>query len=208
MIRVWLKQKVRYVCMQISNHKLRSAAAFIIIFLQVNLAGQIHFADNIDSLDAVRSSLSQAGSYRFVYRMFFKLYDARFYTDATQGAINDKLLNGKNTLLLEFDYLRKIKKSIILKSSKKILAKNMTPTELASIQQRVDRINVAYRTVNQGDRSALLYVPGKGTTLWINEKPVITLEGEDFVRLYFRIWLGEYPISKPMRDALLQHNLT
>ena len=156
------------------------------------------------TLEDVKASLKTAGEHRFVYRMFFKLYDARLRTDAEQTQDVDQLLNGKNTLLLEFDYLRKIKKSIILESSGKILANNMTPAELDLIQGRVDQINAAYRTVDRGDRSALSYVPGKGTTLWINEMPIITIEGEDFARLYFRIWLGENPISKPMREALVQ----
>ena len=82
----------------------------------------------------------------------------------------------------------------------------MSPDELDLIQKRLDRINAAYRTVNKGDRSSLSYTPGKGTTLSINQEPIVTIEGEDFARLYFRIWLGEQPISQPMRDALLSRN--
>jgi hypothetical protein len=83
----------------------------------------------------------------------------------------------------------------------------MSPVELVSIQERVAQINAVYRTVGKGDRSALSYMPGKGTVLWINGESMITIEGEDFARLYFRIWLGEQPISKLMRDALLQRVL-
>ena len=182
----------------------RLLSLFVIILLQLNPVGLLYSATETATLSAVKSSLNEAGNYRFVYRMFFKLYDARFYTDATQTTITDELLNGKNALLLEFDYLRKIKESIILESSEKILANNMSPAELASIRDRVDQINAAYRTVDKGDRSALSYHPGKGTTLWINDAPITTIEGKDFARLYFRIWLGEYPISGPMRDTLLQ----
>ncbi len=165
---------------------------------------QIGSAATDFTLGEIKSKLSQSGSYRFVYRMFFKLYDANLYTDAGKVADIDKLFNGENTVLLKFSYLRKINKSIILESSEKILANSMTPVELASIKKRVDRINAAYRTVTRGDRSALSYVPGKGTTLWINGERKITIEGDDFARLYFRIWLGERPISKQMRDELLK----
>lgn len=167
--------------------------------------GHTSFASvNATTLDEVKASLKTAGNHRFVYMMFFKLYDAQLYTDATSIQGPDQLLDGSSALLLEFDYLRKIKKSIILESSEKLLIKNMSPAELASIQERVDRLNRVYRTVDKGDCLALSYVPGEGTTLWINDKPAITIEGNDFVQLYFRIWLGEQPISRQMRDDLLQ----
>lgn len=169
------------------------------------LSGQTSFASvNATTLDEVKASLKTAGNHRFVYMMFFKLYDAKLYTDATDIENPNQLLDGSNALLLEFDYLRKIKKSIILESSEKLLIKNTSPAELASIQDRVDRLNEVYRTVDKGDRLALSYVPGEGTTLWVNDKSAITIEGDDFVRLYFRIWLGERPISIQMRDDLLQ----
>ena len=185
--------------------KLKQISIFLVITLISFLSNSHSYAtENSMTLNEVRSSLKTAGSYRFVYRMFFKLYDARLLTNASQAQDLALLLNGANSLLLEFDYLRKIDKSIILESSEKILSKNMSPAELDLIQGRVDLINEAYRTVNKGDRSALSYIPGKGTTLWINEKPIVTIEGEDFARLYFRIWLGENPISRQMREALVQ----
>ena len=192
--------------MQMIISKTRRLSLLLIALLHLNLTGQVCSADETNALAEIKASLNETGNYRFIFRMFFKLYDARFYTDATQTEIINELLNGENALLLEFDYLRKIKKSIILESSEKILANNMSPVDLGLIQQGIDRINAAYRTVDKGDRSALSYIPGQGTTLWINGEPILTIEGEDFARLYFRIWLGEYPISRPMRDALLERN--
>ena len=151
----------------------------------------------------LRESLSSMGEYRFVYRMFFKLYDVALFSDAPELTDADSLLNGRNRVHLEFDYLRKIDKSIILKFSKSIIPKNISEAEYESIILRVATINDAYRTVGKGDRSALSFVPGQGTTLWINEEPVITIPGADFARLYFRIWLGQAPISEAMRNSLL-----
>ncbi|MGK0238350.1 MAG: hypothetical protein ACI92G_001816 [Candidatus Pelagisphaera sp.] len=182
------------------------SALLLIALLTLPVAHSSQVTVETITQDEVKSSLSAVGNHRFIYRMFFNLYDAKFYTDAAQIGDIDKLLDGKNALLLEFDYLRKIKKSIILESSENILAKNMSPDDLDLIQERLDRINEAYRTVDKGDRSGLSYIPGKGTTLSINKEPIVTIEGEDFARLYFRIWLGEQPISQSMRDALLSRN--
>ncbi len=184
--------------------KMKHILSVLIAVLSYLTIIQSSFAAVDSKLKEIKTSLNPAGNHRFVYRMFFKLYDARFYTNAEQTVDIDEILDGENTLLLEFDYLRKIKKSIILESSEKILARNMSPDELALIQKRVDLINAMYRTVGEGDRSALSYVPGEGTTLWINGRSIISIKGKDFARLYFRIWLGEQPISERMRDALLR----
>ena len=177
----------------------------LVFFVSFHLVstGAEQTTDEKYTINDVKAALQLSGQHRFVYRMFFKLYDATLYTEVAVEKNMNELLSGDHALHLEFDYLRKIKKSIILESSKEILANNMSAEELNSIQERVDLINEAYRTVYNGDRSALTYLPGKGTTLWINEEPIINIKGADFARLYFRIWLGNRPISKSMRDALI-----
>ena len=68
---------------------------------------------------------------------------------------------------------------------------------------RLAKLNRAYVDVKPGDRYTLTYVPGKGTTLRLNGNPLVTVEGADFATAYFRIWLGEDPISPQLRDLLL-----
>ena len=185
--------------------KKKCISSVILVSLCFLLTNHLSYAESDStSLNEVKTSLSPAGNYRYVYAMLFKLYDAVLYTDAEQTTNINKILNGENALLLQFDYLRKIKKSIILESSEKLLVENMSPVELASIKDRVDRLNAVYRTVNKGDSLALSYIPDKGTTLWINGEPMITIEGKDFPQLYYRIWLGEKPASTEMRNALLE----
>ncbi len=147
------------------------------------------------------STFSKLGEYRYVYRMFFKLYDAALFV--SPDAEPSTILNAETGFRLQFRYLRKIDKSIILKSSAKILEKNLSEIELAQIADRVDHINKAYRSVGSGDRSSLTYIPGRGTTLRINGDYVTTIEGQDFARLYFKIWLGEQSLSPSLTKSLL-----
>lgn len=158
------------------------------------------FSDSIENT-ADGQSLIKIGEYRYVYRMFFKLYDVALYS--TQGATLDAILKANIPLKLQFRYLHDINKSIVLKSSEKILENNLSSNELELIAKRLDRLNTAYRTVKKGDRSSLSYHPETGTTLIINGAPVITIEGKDFAQLYFKIWLGERPISYSLKDGLL-----
>lgn len=152
-------------------------------------------------LSESNNSLSKLGEYRYVYRYFFKLYDAALY--ASPEATHEDVLAASTRYRLQFRYLREIEKSIILESADKMLRKNLSPAEFEQIADRVDRINQAYRTVRDGDQSSLTYLPGTGTTLRINGQSVATIEGEDFARLYFKIWLGEQPISTSLRENVL-----
>lgn len=152
-------------------------------------------------LQPTQTKLTKRGDYRYVYRMFFKLYDAALY--ANKDATTNDILEAKTNYRLQFRYLREIDRSIILESSTKILRKNLSSEQLSQISARVDRLNAAYRTVQKGDLSSLTYQTGIGTTLSINGRPVITIEGEDFARLYFTIWLGEQAISNSLRQNLL-----
>ena len=124
------------------------------------------------SVTALDRDFEKLGEYRYVYRMFFKLYEAALFT--SDGGSAEDVLNAETSFHLQFRYLRKIDKGIILKSAGRILEKNLNPEELAQIAERVDLINEAYTTVTKGDTSSLTYEPGKGTTLMINGEPVMT----------------------------------
>ena len=156
--------------------------------------------------DQARSEAPQArGSFRYVYAMLFTLYDLTLYTDAAPQSSPAEVLNGQHSMRLEFTYLRTIKKSIILEAAEKMLDRNLSAIEFSSIEDRIEQLNAAYTTVRRGDQSALSYQNGHGTTLEINGQPIITIPGDDFAPLYFRIWLGDQPISKEMRDQLLKY---
>ena len=158
------------------------------------------FPANIE-LTSTKSTLTKLGEYRYVYRLLFKLYDVALY--AHPEASYEEVLDANTTYQLQFRYLREIDKSIILESADKILRRNLSPAEFSQISDRVDQINEAYRTVLDGDRSSLTYQPGVGSTLAINGSPAVTIEGADFARLYFKIWLGEQPISSSLRASVL-----
>lgn len=146
--------------------------------------------------------LVKLGEYRYVYRVFFKLYEVALYSEA--GASAECVLRAEKSFRLQFRYLREIEKDIILDSSDKMLTRNLSVDEKKSIAARVETINRAYTTVRDGDLSSLTYIPNEGTTLAINGEKVATIDGRDFATHYFKIWLGSEPISKELRDRLLK----
>jgi hypothetical protein len=105
---------------------------------------------------------------------------------------------------LEISYLVSIKGADFGPAAESILARNVSVAELKELRSRIDRLNAAYRDIKPGDRYALTYEPGKGTELSWNGQPLVTIEGADFAAAYFSIWLGNKPMDKKLKKALLK----
>ena len=84
-----------------------------------------------------------------------------------------------------------------------VLRRMYSEEQLDPVREQLDALRFAYKDILKGDRYALAYAPGQGTTLLHNDQPVITLPGADFARLYFSVWLGPDPVDRGLRDKLL-----
>jgi len=105
---------------------------------------------------------------------------------------------------LEFHYLVSIDGKDFGPAGEKILRRGLPEEALAPLADRLARIKAAYRDVKPGDRYALTYVPGRGTELSMNGEPILVVEGADFARAYFSIWLGDKPLDEGFRRELLR----
>jgi len=129
----------------------------------------------------------------------FKVYVAGLYLP--EGLPAERALEDVPKRI-EFSYLVDIAGKDFGPAGEKILGKNVGEAELAPLRERLDRIRAAYRDVEAGDRYALTYVPGRGTELSMNGEPLAVIEGADFARAYFAIWLGENPLDRGFKRDL------
>ncbi|PLX83077.1 MAG: hypothetical protein C0616_00785 [Desulfuromonas sp.] len=104
---------------------------------------------------------------------------------------------------LEICYLRDIPAEGFIESSEEHLRKVLSLNEYQGIEPRLGELFGLFRDVKEGDRYALTYQPGIGTTLSLNGEILGTISGHDFAVAYFGIWLGEQPLQKKFRDELL-----
>jgi hypothetical protein len=79
---------------------------------------------------------------------------------------------------------------------------------MEALASRLEQLHALYEDVEPGDRYALGYVPGRGTELSRNGAVLGTIEGADFARAYFSIWLGEAPIDDSLREQLMTRRET
>jgi len=66
-------------------------------------------------------------------------------------------------------------------------------------------LHQAYQAVEKGDCYVLAYQPDQGTQLILNQQTLATLDTPNFKATYFGIWLGEQPLSTPLKNALLEN---
>jgi hypothetical protein len=55
----------------------------------------------------------------------------------------------------------------------------------------------------KGERIEVTYVPGKGTEVSIKGKVRGTIEGADFMRALWSVWLGEQPVDGGLKKGML-----
>jgi len=134
------------------------------------------------------------------YKVVFRGYAVALYLPP--GTPEAAALSGV-AKRLEFEYFWSIPGPEFGKAAEPILRRNAGERVVASLRERIDRMNRHYRDIKPGDRYVLTYVPGRGTELSLNGTPLVTIEGDDFAGAYFAIWLGPEPIDRELKDKLL-----
>jgi Chalcone isomerase-like len=156
----------------------------------------IQFADRAQAGTAALS-LKGVGLARY---LFFKMYVTALYM--ADGIPADKVL-ADVPKRLELSYFQNIKAGDFATAADQVLMDNIPASTVASLRSKIDRLHQMYRDITPGDRYTLTYVPGTGTELALNGKPLGTVEGADFAAAYFAIWLGPKPISESLKSQLL-----
>ena len=129
----------------------------------------------------------------------FDVYSAALYIDPSIHGVENVLGNTPRRLVLH--YYRGISKEDFIKSTKKFVEKDPA-NNTKVLAERLDRLYAAYQPVKKNDEYFITYTPGVGTRLSLNDLELVTIEGQDFGRAIFGIWLGEYALSDSLRDAL------
>lgn len=142
--------------------------------------------------------LHNAGLLR--YRVVIKAYVAALYLGAgvsPAAALDDVPKR------LEAEYFWALAGEDFGPATREGMRRNVDAATLAALQPRLDRFAALFVDVQPGDRYALTYLPGLGTELALNGRPLGTIPGADFAAALFAIWLGPHPLDRDLKQALL-----
>ena len=67
----------------------------------------------------------------------------------------------------------------------------------------IRRLNRWVTDISEGDVMQFTYVPGTGLNVVVNGRNKGTIEGDDFARVFFNIWLGSNPPNSGLKTGLL-----
>lgn len=141
------------------------------------------------------------------YRAFFKVYDLALYLPRKVSTAQEALaINGPARL--SFVALREIPGTDLGVSFIRGLQSNATAEQMQRhtvSSNRLIEIFSGRHRLNPGQTFAMEFVPGKGTTFFIeNEAQGGPVGDDEFFGMVLRIWLGDAPADKKLKDALVR----
>ena len=108
--------------------------------------------------------------------------------------------DGPKLLVLKF--VRHVDRDDIVKAWSEGFKNNAT-VPLAQIQPLIDRLNTWMPRFANGDTLSFSYVPDKGVEVAINGVRKGAIQGAEFARSLFSIWLGPKPPTGALKRGLL-----
>ncbi len=103
---------------------------------------------------------------------------------------------------LELKFVRDVEKKDIADAWTEGFKKN-AKGNLAALKGRISKINGWMADMKAGQKLIFSYVPEKGIEVTVNGKVKGAIEGEDFMKVFFAIWLGPNPPNSGLRVGLL-----
>jgi hypothetical protein len=136
-------------------------------------------------------------------KLFMDMYVAGLYLK-TPSKDAQKIIDANEHIAIKLQIV-----SSLITSDKMISAvnegfKNSTNGNTASIQKEIDQFIAAFKDeIKKGDIYDIFYVPNKATLVVKNGKLMAKIEGLDFKKALFGIWLCDKPADKNLKDDLL-----
>ena len=140
------------------------------------------------------------------YRFAFKVYDMALYTQRKVGSA-EELLALPGPKRLQFVALRELSGTDLGRLFLRGMADNASGDQMnrhTVASTRLIEVFSGRAKMLPGETFAMNFEPGKGTTFYIQGKAQGAAVGDDeFFRLVLKIWFGDSPADRLLRDALL-----
>ncbi len=141
------------------------------------------------------------------YKFVVKVYTAGLYLTHKAGT-TPEVLAAPGPKRIHIQMLRDIDGNELGKLFTKGMEANAPREEFVKCINGVLKLSEVFasrKQLNSGDNFSVDYVPGLGSTLVLNGKPLMTepIKEPEFFSALLRIWLGDKPADEGLKDALL-----
>jgi len=136
-------------------------------------------------------------------KLFTKVYVGALYLEEKQQDVQAILESGGPKRVVMHILYDTVKAGQLTAGWNEGFNKNISKEERIRLQDRLIRFNSLFRNVVKGDVLYMDYLPDKGTLVRINDELLGTVPGADFNRMLLKVWLGEKPVDKGLKEAML-----
>ncbi|MFT7775831.1 chalcone isomerase family protein [Roseateles sp.] len=140
------------------------------------------------------------------YKFVVKVYTAGLYLTHKAGTTQEVLAT-PGPKRIHIQMLRDIDGNELGKLFTKGIEANVTRDEFAKSINGVLKLSEVFasrKQLNSGENFSVDYVPGIGSTVLLNGKPIgETIKEPEFFSALLRIWLGDKPADDGLKDSLL-----
>ena len=157
---------------------------------ETTMPGQIQHQD---------TTLTLCDQYTIRYALVIKVADAAWYSDDCERT--EDLLDNP-TKALKFVYHRDIPKDFFVKAANEFFQKNTSTIENQTWQSTLTAFNANYSDIESNQSYELIQVDDCLTLRKEGTEQTRITQGE-FAALYYRIWFGEKPAIKKLKQAFI-----
>lgn len=136
-------------------------------------------------------------------KFFISVYVGALYLPTRQTDVQELLMTPTaNRVLMHFVYSRVAKRKMD-DAWRKGFENNLTAAQHVDVKERLEHFVAMFGDMHEGDQVWLDYVPGSGTRVSINGVLQGTIAGADFNAALLAVWLGRYPVSESLKNAMV-----
>ncbi|AZQ44466.1 chalcone isomerase family protein [Nonlabens ponticola] len=137
-------------------------------------------------------------------KLWIDLYVGGLYT-TTKSSDGKAIVNADEFMAITLDIVSKlVTQDKMISSVEEGFQASTSKAERKALQPKIDKfIGFFNKPIVSGNEFQLSYVPGKGTMVHKNGALLGTIEGMDFKKALFGIWLGDKPADDDLKDGLL-----
>ncbi|KJR99661.1 MAG: hypothetical protein VR65_15515 [Desulfobulbaceae bacterium BRH_c16a] len=138
-------------------------------------------------------------------KVFFDIYIAELYMENPSASAAEVIAaEGRKRIIMHFLY-KEVTKDKLVDAWNEGFKGNTGSEDLAGLQERIDRFNALFEDVKKNDVIVLDFAPSSGTTVTVKGMQKGEIPGKDFNDALLRIWLGDEPVTKSLKEQLLSY---
>jgi len=135
-------------------------------------------------------------------KFFMDLYECGLYlTQKSQDA--QQIIEEDKPMSLKLHIVSSLITSEKMENATREGFKKSTNGNIESLQSKIETFIHVFADLKENDKYDFFYLPNVGVKIYKNDKLASTIEGTDFKKALFGIWLGTEPVQESLKDELL-----